>query len=304
MKIFSFVKALLPRIGKDEVLEDLRVTAGELEQIVTPNFTHAADYFRSNKMKSDANKDLSDAFYQKFDKGSVSKQTSFIAEVTARLPFLKENLAYVQAQIEELMERDIISEGLTAKKAILVRTAAHLSFISRFSVDLLNLVYVNEALETGADVEESMQLAPIVIKHVENGIKPFANYLSDYGIPNKDFVKIYTVIPDVVVSSRNEHSIVGVYNEKDIDPFKSAYVSGFAGNPIYTVRLLFAEWQASRYKANKDKKKMLELRLLHLKLMQDKKQDPKVEAEINYIQSRVDKIERSMREVEESLETA
>lgn len=302
MKIFDFIKAMVPRIEKDQILEDLRVTIGELEQVVAPSFLHAADYFRSNQFLSDKNKDLSDAFYRKFDKGSMAKQSSFIGEIAVRIPFIKDNLQFVQSQIEEILERDVISEGLTAKKAILIRTANHLSFISRFSTDLLNVVYVNEAVTADTKVKESLQVAPAIFKHIDRNLSSFAAYLSDYGIPNKDFVKLFENIPDIVVASRNEHAISGMYKEKDIDPFTSPYVQGFAGNPIYHVRLIFAEWQASRYKANKEMKKMLELRLLHLKLVQDKKSDPKLETEINYIQGRVDKIERYMREIEESVE--
>jgi hypothetical protein len=66
--------------------------------------------------------------------------------------------------------------------------------------------------------------------------------------------------------------------------------------------MVVAEWQSNRYKANKDKKKTLELRLLHLKLQNEGKDDPKIEKEINYIQGRVDKIERYLKDVEESLE--
>lgn len=304
MKIISFVKSLLPRIGKDQILEDIRVTSGELEQIVLPNYKHAADYFRINKTKSAAVKELSEAFYDRFDKGSIVKQSSIVGEVAVRLGFIQDNLNYVQAQIDELMERDVINEGLTAKKSILVRAADQISFISRFASDVLNYIYVQEAIEFGADTEESMQLAPAVQKNVVNGIKLFAAYISDYGIPNKEFEKLVLSVPDIVISSRNENSIIGMYKEREIDPFNSAYVQGFNNNPIYHLRLVFAEWQSSRYKATKEKKKLLELRLLHLKLLQEKKADSKVEAEINYIQSRVDRSERYMRDVEESVEMA
>lgn len=302
IKIIDFIKSLLPRIGKDQILEDLRVTSSELDQLVIPNYEQAAAYFKIEKTKSDEVKSLSEDFYQKFDKGSVVKQTSIIGEVAVRLGFIKANLAYVQSQIETILERDVISEGLTAKKAILIRAANQISFVSRFSSDLLNYVYVAEAIKVDAGIEESMKLSPAAKKHIEKNIKVFAWLLSDYGIHSKEFEKIYTAVPDIVVSSRNEASIVGLFKEQDIDPFSSPFVLGFTGNPIYHVRLLFAEWQASRYKANKDKKKMLELRLLHLKLINEKKNDPKLEAEINYIQNRIDKVERYMRDVEESVE--
>jgi len=301
MKLVNFVRALLPRLEKDKVLEDLRITVSELDTIVAPNYKLASDYFRTNKLKSDEAKYLSDTFYKNLDNGGISKQPNFLAEVSVRVANLEENAKYISAQIEEIMERDIINEGLTAKKALLVRASEAISFASRYAIDLLNYVYIAEAVNVNAELEESMKLSPADMKKVEARIIAFARIVSDYGIPNNKFSKVITEVPDVIVNSKTSASISSLYKERDLDPLASSYVAGFTGNPIYHIRLSIAEWQASRYKANKDKKKMLELRLLHLKLISEKKNNPKIEAEIEYIQSRIEKIERYLRDVEESL---
>ena len=300
MKLINFIKGLLPRIDKDTILEDLRVTTTELEQVAIPNYNTAAEYFRTTKFKSDANKNLSDDFYRRFSGGN--KQSTFIGDVSRSLPAVKENAVYIQKQIEELMEKDILNEGLTAKKAILVRSAEHLSFISRFSIDLLNAAYINEASEVDADVRESMRMSPAAVKHVDVNTGNFAALLAIYSVPNKAFEKSFIGVPDILLSSRTANSIIGLYKEADVDPFSIGYVAGFTASPIYHIRLMIAEWQAARYKANKDKKKVLELRLLHLRLLNEKKNDAKLEQEINYIQNRVDKIEHNLREVEASLD--
>jgi len=302
MKIFDFVKALLPRIEKSKILEDLRVTIAELDNIAIVNYKHATEHFKINKISSEANKGLSNVFYRNLDSQGGPKQSSFIADINRRLPFIKDNTDYILEQIEAIMERDVINEGLTAKKAILIRAAESLSFISRYSIDLLNYVYVHEAKDLGVEVEEALDLSPAAIKYIESNISKFANLLSNYGIPNPDLTKIIIAIPDVVVSTKTRNSVSGLYKEKDLDPFSSNYVAGFTGSPIYHIRLVVAEWQANRYKANQDKKKMLELRLLHLKILLDKKSDAKIEQEIIYIQGRVDKINRYLMEVESSLD--
>lgn len=300
MKIINFVKALIPHMEKAKLLEDLRVTLSELENVALPNYATAATYFKSDKIKSDDNKNLSDAFYMNAEL-KTAKQSSFIADIQKKLENVKANGEFLLAQAEELFEHDIIAEGLTARKLTLIKAAECISYISRFSTDLLNLVYVNEATDLNTNVDESLRLAPIVVKNINNNLNKFARLISDYGIPSETFQKMFTEIPEVVVNSKTANSISGLYKEQDIDPFTNGYVVGFTYSPIYHIRLLVAEWQASRYKANKDKKKILELRLLHLKLLNDKKNDPRVEQEINYIQSRVDKIERYLRETEESL---
>lgn len=301
MKLVDVVKAFLPHIDKNQVIEDLRVTSGELDNFVIPSYKHGVDFFKTNKLKSTKSQSLSDIFYRNFDMQGGSKQPSVIGEVAKRLPFIKENTDYILKIAEELYERDIINEGLTAKKAVVLRAAGNLSFVSRFSIDLLNLLYVNEAIEVNAEIEESMQLSPASIKHVETNIAAFARLVSDYGIPNKKFSSIILETPDIIINSKTESAVRGLYNEQDIDRFSNVFKSGFTGNPIYHIRLVVAEWQSSRYKANKDKKKMLELRLLHLKLLNEKKNDAKLEQEIEYIQSRVDKISRYLTEVEESI---
>jgi len=302
MKIFSYVASLLPRLTKDQVLEDLRHTGEELVSVAQPTYRNGADFFRTSKFESDKVRDLQDSFNDKFDRSGGPKQSTFLGEINARLPFLVENTEYVTKQCELLFERDIVSDGLTAKKALLMRAAEHLSFLSRLSLDVLNYVYTFEALAAGVEVSDDSGLSPAEAGHVERNIGVFASLLGDYGVPNKDFEKILLAIPEVVVSSRSEAQLASVFKERDLDPFKGQYVQGFTGNPIYHLRLLVAQWQASRYKANKDKKKMLELRLLHLELLKEKKNDPKIEQEIDYVRGRVASLDRYLREVEESVE--
>lgn len=304
MKILSFVKSMLPHLTKNQVLDDLRNTAQELDEIAKPSFKAAADFFRTAKFKSDEVNKAQTLFYSKFDRHGASKQSSFVGEIQMRLQHLRENVDYIEDQIEAIFERDIFAEGLTAKKALLMRAAEHMSFISRMSLDVLNYIYTQEARAVGVDIETTVELSPAEIKHVELNMATFSSLLSDYGIPNKDFVKMFVSIPEIMVNSKSAAQVSQVFKETDLDPFQSHYAPGFIGNPIYHLRLIISEWQAARYRANKDKKRMLELRLLHLELLNEKKADPKIEQEMEYTRNRVIKIERYLREVEESVETA
>lgn len=301
MKIIDVVRAFLPHLDKDKVLEDLRVTSGELENYGLNSYKQASEYFKTNKIKSGINKELTDIFYRNFDLQGGVKQPTLAGEILKRLVFIKENTDYILSLAETLYERDIINEGLTAKKAVILKAASAVSFISRYSIDLLNYLYINESIVLNAELDDSMQLSPAALKHVNNNLVHFAVLLSDYGIPTKKFSQIVLMIPEVAVNTKTADSVKGLYNEKAIDPFGNVFKSGFTGNPIYHLRLQVAEWQSSRYKSNKEKKKILELRLLYLKSLNDGKPEAKIEREIEYTQSRVDKINRYLSEVEEDL---
>lgn len=299
MNLIGFIKGMLPHFDKDHVLEDLRITISELETVAGPSVKAAGDFFKSQKFQSDEVKNLSDVFYRNLDPNHVTRQHDMVNEIAVRLPSITTNLRFVMGLLEELLEKDVITDGLTARKAGLLRIAAGGSYLSRFTTDLLNFVYVFEAKAMG-DEEADMGLAPIVVKNVESGIASFARILGALGMPPKEMEKLYEEIPEVVINEKTEKAIAGVYEEKEIDPFSGAFVPGFT-SVVYSIRMVFAEWQVSRYKAEKDKKKMLELRLLYLKMKQEKKEDPKIQQEIEYIQSRIDRIQRYMNEVEEDI---
>jgi hypothetical protein len=297
LRIIDYIKALLPRLDKSKVQEDLRVTSSELSNAVIPTYQNAAEYFKLNKIKSDEAKNLTSIFYSHFNLQGGGKKSSLVEEISKRLPAFKDNTDYVLEQAEELFEKDIIKEGLTAKKAILLRAADYTSFVSRYSLDLLNYLYAVESKAMG----KGDPLPPATIKYITSNISKFAIMLSDYSVPNKDFRKLVLDVPEINIGNKNAAATSALFGNSSVDPFSASQVQGFV-NPIYHVRLMEAEWQASRYKANKEKKKLIEMQLLHLKLLNDGKSDPKIEEEIEYLQSRVDKLGRYLLEVEESLQ--
>jgi hypothetical protein len=64
---------------------------------------------------------------------------------------------------------------------------------------------------------------------------------------------------------------------------------------------MIAEWQTSRYKEYQEKLKVIQLRVMHLKMLNEKGNDPKLAKEIEYYQSRADKISKSLSDTESDL---
>lgn len=300
MFLLDFIKTLIPVLNKSDVLEDVRVTKAELESTVIPSINQASENIKIIKLKAPKNKELVNVFFRNYSLSNSSK--NILAEIALKLPVVLQNLVEVEKTFDEDTGKDIITDGVTNKKAIMLRAIEQISFLSRFTMDLLVVLYNNEALDSGIDMEESIEVPKIVNDRVTRNMGLYAILLSIYGDSKFTFDKRIANMPDVVLNETTSASVLSVYGAKNLDPINSPLVMGFDYNPIYHIRLLVAEWQASRYQSMKDKKKMLELRLLHLKLLEDKKSDPKIEKEISYIQSRVDSIEYSMTKMEKDVE--
>jgi hypothetical protein len=176
-----------------------------------------------------------------------------------------------------------------------------MSFIASYSLDLLNYVYCLESLEAGISKDDVQMPPPVKLKDLAPKLVVFSSALATYGIDNSDFKKIYLEVPDLSMSPENEEQIKGMYNQSEIDPLETIFISGITLNPIYHFRMMVAEWQIKRYNANKDKKRLLELRLLHLQMSNGQEPSEAINKEIKYLKSRIDGLDKDLENVEKDL---
>lgn len=301
MSISSFIKCLLPRIERTSVAEDLRTSEKEYVKIVLPTWDAAATHFKVEKLASGEAAELNSMFYRLFDRRGASKGISFVHDIQRRLPTLHENVVYLQGILDKEVERDIISDGLNARQAFIVRAASNLSLMSQYLSSLLNYIYTVEAAHHDTQIDEALKLSLAEQKYVERMFDRFVALLSAYSMPTKEFSKTVKELPEILVSGGNEQAISGAVGS--IDPFEKYGISNFLPGVIYRVRLVIARWQNDRYESSRAKKQQLELRLLYLQMQkEDGNSDPTVQREIVDLQSRIEKYDRYLREVEESIE--
>jgi len=298
MKLYQFIRSLMPRIERQHLLEDIEITKNELTTGVIPAFQSAQLYFKAGGIRSDAVKALESVFYRNYNARGSKRKENFIAEIAECLPAVRENLEYIDSQIEEIFSRDIIKDGLSIRKASLLRAVDHISYISRYAIDLINLIYVHEAQHRNVDITESYGGNDKIRELTQKNLFIFAKMLVIYGQKAKDFQEQFFKLPEAVLNEQTFQQVAALYKDNG-DPIPQDAVSEFEGNPIYHIRLNIAEWQAERYRGFKDKKKMLELRLMHLKMLQQDKSDPNLEKEIEYIQNRVEGIDFKLRKMED-----
>lgn len=298
MNILNYVQALLPRIDKSSIMEDIRITKGEFDQIVLPTYEEAAKFSKVFVFKSADSEATFKEFNKNYRSQLRSKESNTISEIGSALKVCRANLGVLEEAIEKLLEETSVTEVITARKAIMLRAAEQFSFISRFATDFLNLVYTYEHIERGINtIEVSVYASKFVIPNIAN----FARLLETYSRDTDMFTQQLDAVPEVIINKKGYEAITSLHKRDTIEPFNNAALVNFQMNPIYHFRLMIAEWQTNRYKSYKDKKKALELKLLNLKLLNDGKKDIKVEKEITYIEERVASLEYSIAKMQESV---
>jgi hypothetical protein len=287
--------SLLPFFQRDTVLEDLRITRNELAVLIKLYGKEAVTVFKAGRFTSKEVQLLQD-LYNRGVTGRTGKP-NLIHDIAEKLENLHRNLDVVEDLIEKSLEKDIVRDGLTAKKATLIKASEYAGFCSNYAADLLNYIYL---METPGD-EKVGEITPVIVKDLTENASNFARLLSILGQPEKGFLKMLDNLPEVILNPKTAQSLMAVYGEAKLNPFAGQLTKGFQGWPIYYARLAVAEWQTRRYKANQDRVKMLELRRLDLELQQKQDPNPKVQQEIGYLNNRIESLRYDMKKMEESV---
>ncbi len=290
MSIFSFIKKLLPRTQTSVLIEEIDSLRQSLKTQVIPLFTEFVDEPIDEVFKSQYVKNLEKLFYRNW-KGSKGHYKNFMHHIATQLQKLLATLDVLEEEVEKGFSKDVIRDGITLRKAAIIRAIAQIGFLVNYSVDLGDamcraeehvLLNAGDAPDKSDDVTKLMYL--------------YATLLEIYTRPSDDFRALLNDLPEVVVNEETEQTIRSVYGDKDILP--AGVPAAFAGDLFFALGMSFVERQAQAYRRLKDKKKLVELRLLHLKMLREKQNDPKLEKEIEYLEDRVAAIDYKLKKME------
>lgn len=304
LNLVGFVKGLLPSIDKSNVEADMEISLDSIATVVEV-FKNIESVEKGSGFASNVNKDKIKLFYQEIkETGHKVKLTNRVigTDMVTLFTNLKVNGDWVLNEIGDAVNDVIVSHALTAYKANLLRTVDHFYFLVRFALDFSNYLYINESVEAGIELSSDSKMNKKQLAFIEKHFWVFARMLAVYGDDHGEFKDRIGKVKNITLPGGAVDEAVASFEPKEIDMF-SNLPQGFIGSPIYSIRLIFAQWEADRYRTLKDKKKLLELRYLHLKLMQDQdQQDAAVEKEINYLQKSITDIDYKLAKIEESVE--
>lgn len=301
MGILDFVKKLLPRFERSTVSEDLRATEKELTKMVMPSYEAAANVFRNFKLESEEVKQLQTVFAANIKTGYGGSIKNFVIDINNRLKNLHENARNVAELLDNTIADDVITAGITAPAAFVIRSASNISFLSRYMLSLLNYVYTCEATARDTEVEPGLEISKAEMKYVETNFHTFVKLFARYSAEPEEFNKLYAAIPDIILNERRARMAMALLEQKETDPLGDSGYAGFVGSPIYSVRLAYAQWQNSRYESAKAKKQQLELRLLYLENQLKNRKDPSLANEISHLQDRIEKLDYQLAETDKEL---
>jgi hypothetical protein len=274
MKIDQFFKSLLPSFSRDTVLEDCRITTGEIKETVKPAFDEGVKLMKNWKFKSPDVEMLGKTF------SSLVQKThgNMIVTIEQKIPTILENLAEVEDLIKSTYADEVAAGGITYLKAQLLQFVEAASFFAKYSRALLNFIYVHESAPFIKESDEQYDavqesLIPFEVAYIQNNMSSFCVALNALSGAGGDIKKQLSEIPDIVITDDNAKTLPSSVGMAKLDPLKFGFIPVFM-NPIYHIRIGIAEWQVEQYKLAQRELQMLQMRKLNLEKLQAGQPNP------------------------------
>lgn len=292
MKFGEYIKQLLPFFGTDRAVEDARVTRNELAGVAIPSYELAMEVFKTT-LKSKMALD----YAAKYKMQVGNHKNTFVFDIAERLKKLTKVLDAIEGELAKGFEAKVVTASMSLHKANVLRVLEGIGFVSKYSISLLNALYVEETAAFGKTHANAPDVTPGELARLDKYFIDFCHTLiniTSVSVPAQAFKEI----PESQLGDMD--NLRGVFGDKKVDPFNVFTTSNFRGNPIYFVRSVIAEWQMDRYKHTQEQKKLLELRLMHLQRRQQNNPDAGLERDIELTAGRVASLAEKLRKQEES----
>jgi hypothetical protein len=297
MDFGKYVESLLPSLGKDRVLEDIRNLREELQDTVIPPYASATEFFKQFKFQDKTTKDLAKDFER-------TVKTKYRGDMVAVLSQVWGNSVDGLDELDRLVDKyygtTVTATGMTFLKANVLQHVEAMGFAFRYARRLLMYLY---ALETqhyskdGDKVTGSFLTKP-EREWMQVHYRDFLHVINILAIPAGDLGRIYGQVPDALIEPERVEEMKATMGTSKVDPLKHGFIPS-ALWPLYHVRIRIAEWQVARRDAAREEVRAMEFRLLNLKNQTGGQSNARIEQEIAYSEDRISKLNRKIAKLEE-----
>jgi len=206
------------------------------------------------------------------------------------------NISKSYNTLSDLVEKelnDIITDKtITAKDAAILRIINDIGSMNSFILDFVYLILVDE---------KNTDLPKVKLKQIRDNVSTFASAYRVYGDNfNKLLQDTYKISTNTIDINEGKESMISVMLAKSGKIVNLPTASGFITNPIYHIRLWLVDKEIKKYESLKDKKRLIELKVMELKLEQNNESDPKLVKQIEYYENKLSRVEYEIEKIEQN----
>lgn len=247
----------------------------------------------------DSKKLDSDKFVHALHSGMLDKKvsnTQYLMMVRDVLSDIAINEPGIVKLIKSVVGSTVTDKTVTVKELATCHLVDNIVYINQFAIDFFTYIACTVGgVELNKKIRERIISSAVgFAKLIELYRKPKLKNLID-SLPKtsassvKELIDVPEGISSTILKDTNNGHDLGMVS------------ASFSGNPIYHLRLVFADWDHDKYEARKAKKALFDNIILDYKLQLQGNYDPKLEQQIKWYEGEVLKLEYEISKYEQSL---
>lgn len=296
MILKQFIASLLPSFERNRITEDVDLLRSELKDNVLPAYKSATALTKGRPFKTKLLQDFNGVFILNLPQyrrvGFIEGTYSILASMPAKLDML-------EGMVMELFAKDVTKDTITYRKASILQYLETVRFVNKYAArSLLRFAAAETQSLHGSEDNLDQNLTAAELQWLTGNQSAYIAALKVLALPEKDLSATLKEIPDIAVVPERMEVVKHTVGDKKLDPLRLGFIAADK-NPIYHLRMAYAEWQVKRYQENVEEKRVLELRILALKEAYAGKKDARLAHQIEYTEGRLQKLRYATQQMEE-----
>ena len=292
MKIKQYLQGLMPRLKRDELEEAIAKLQSELGETVVPLYEDASELFGQRKFKAKWVEQFDKTFAKEF---GVKYKGNFISGIATTLGLVVENLNAIQ-RLANKAEPSWSKDAVSLLSLNLVRSVDHLNFLALYARRLLNVTLTME-MNIGDGKAENYDIQKAEIDWLNVNKTMFIGAYSILTMKRAELERRIKDVPNIIVGEDTADLTEGNLERGQADPLGLGLIP-LVINPFYHIGRFVAERQALRYKTAMADRDSIQMKLMYLRQQEQNQADPILRNEIEIAQSRVEKLNYEIKEME------
>ena len=279
MSLLGVLKNMSNGFPKDQINDDLDVLKQELITSTIPLFESLNKEFGTRTFKSKWSEN-----FHKTLKNTVRKNNSknFITPTLKALEKIKQRLETLEKLVEDNFNEEVSIHAMSVKRINILTYIEACGFFSAYSRRLAHTALAIEINACSDDIPNELDdIIPYNLDWLKQRQGSWLQVLDIFLNGQGDLNKVVEDLPDISVNKTNIKAVEAVH--KNLDPFGFGFIPVVL-NPAYHIGLMLAEWQNYRLRTSIAEKEVLEIQIMNLKLLNQGKNDAKLQNTIKYME--------------------
>ncbi len=279
MSLLNVLKNMSDGFPKTQITDDLNVLKQEISTTTIPMFELLDKEFGSRNFKS--------KWYENFHKSlknQVRKVNSknFITPTLKALEKIQERIDTLEKLVDEHFNDDVSIHAMNVKRINILRYIEACTFFTMYARRLAHTTLAIEINACSDDIANELDdILPYNLQWLKERKDSWFAVLDIFLNGKGDLNKVVEDLPDIGVNKTNIKAVESVHH--NLDPFHFGFIPVVL-NPAYHIGIMLAEWQVNRLSTAVAEKDVLEVQVMNLKLLNQNKNDAKLQNTIKYIE--------------------